>query len=137
MNEKLQEALANSLEKSLTALEKGGQWALDTAPELVQQFLMWELWSSVFLLVFFGIIPLIIGLKIGFSMLEEFKLPKEKNSYIYDYCGELNAKGAISSIAIGICTISALFGIGVNGYNIIHILVAPDIYLIKELLHLM
>ena len=47
MNEKLQTALADAINKAITGVQQGGEFVLDQAPEVVQQFLRWKFYENM------------------------------------------------------------------------------------------
>lgn len=135
MNEKLEEVLADMLEKAMNLAETSGEWALDKAPELIQQFLMWEMWSSVVGAVV-GFILLVIGVKSMVSLKRDLELPLGDRKY--SKRGSSSADPTFLGVVTGVVgLVLLLVGTAVffgDLYTVIHILVAPDVYLIKEIL---
>ena len=57
MTEQLQQALVDAVNKAVLATEKGGEFVVNQAPEIIQQFLAWKLvehsfWATISLLIF-------------------------------------------------------------------------------------
>ena len=48
MNENLENTLAEAIQKGISLAEKTGEFVVEQAPELIQQFLMFELFESIF-----------------------------------------------------------------------------------------
>ena len=70
MNEKLQEQLALLVEKAIEAATKTGEFVIDQAPDLLQEFYAWNIAEDIgliilgiFLISMIKIIPSIIGHK--------------------------------------------------------------------------
>ena len=133
MNEQLQDVLASMLQKSMELAEKTGQWMLDIAPELIHQFLMWELWSSLFwisIAIFFIYSPKMVYKLLVKIEINEYPTRYENKKPSLDDIGE----GFAFVIIAGIFAIVGFFIGLVNIHKMIHILVAPEIYLIKQFL---
>jgi hypothetical protein len=135
MNEELQNTLASVLEKSMEVAEKTGQWVLDMAPELIEQHLMWEFYSALFIAVL-GLFILIPSILMAKYMHKEFKKEKEDNFFYHEKSWGYTTKESIVPYLIGMvmgffCSMAMIF---VNIHTMIFISVAPEIYLIKNLL---
>ena len=120
MNDDLQEALSKIIERSMEVAEKTGEWALDKAPELIQQFLMWELYSNILTIVVFVLIAIPL-IKVLPLTIKAWNDAPDSSPIV--------AIGGITYSAFAI--IGGLVAIISSSYNIVHILVAPEIYLIK------
>lgn len=131
MNDNLKDTLASVLEKAMDVAERTGNWALEMAPELIQQYLMWELYSSLFFVIL-GSIIFLIGLTFA------LKVAKGKGErpdlFESEYDDGVNSKG-IFYVLVSLCgTIVGGIMVPVNLYNVIFVLVAPEIYLIQKLM---
>lgn len=126
MNDELQEQLAKMLERSMEVAEQTGTWALDKAPDLIHQFLIWELWSSVFFCLF-GFIFFAIAIKV-----KNIVLGKEGVTSIADI-DDADAWAFLLILGGANLFVGSIF-VFKNLYNAIHVLVAPEIYLIKYFL---
>jgi hypothetical protein len=122
MNEELQEILAEILDKSVKVAQETGQWAMDKAPALIEQFLTWHFYEAVF----FASLSLITTV-ICVSTIIVCKKQAAGNKY-----SETQMGSTVVSIIVGVVAFIALL---VNIYNIIFITVAPEIYLIQTLLN--
>lgn len=135
MNDELQETLTGILEKTMDVAQTSGEWALDKAPELIQQFLMWELWSAVIGFIISCILLFFTG-KIFFSIKRDLDLPLEDAKYREPYFNSEQPTftgGFLGVVGIFMGILGTVFFIA-ELYTIVHILVAPDVYLIKTLL---
>src|SRR5690554_6154835 len=47
----IEETLQPYVEKALSGIEKGAEFAIDMAPELLREFYMWHLWSYIFFII--------------------------------------------------------------------------------------
>jgi len=115
---KLDSTLAKVVEKGILLAEKSGQFALEQAPELLQEFYRWEITKSIFVIVMCGLGILFLYPKVSGSL----KIIK-------------NDEGDISDVflfAAGVCALftSAIFIVS-QSYNLIFILTAPKLYLIE------
>lgn len=133
MNEELEKQLAKIIEKSIEGVEKTGEFVMDQAPELIQQFFMWHMASYIFFTLL-GVIILVLGL----WLTRLFSTPKNERSeartYIkilgayYDYHADKEVAGYLGTI----CSfVAAIIVILVNLYKVIYILIAPKLYLLE------
>jgi len=114
----LEETLAKVLEKAIELAEKTGEFAMDQAPLLLQEFYMWHIASHIFYFVMFFMI-ILFGFKIH-------KMAMKFNEG--DFFETPATLGGIIVIPIGI------FGCLVNLHKLIFILVAPKLYIIEYFL---
>lgn len=70
MNEELQKQLAEVVRKSMAVAEKTGEFVLDQAPELLQEFYRWHLASEVMGVVL-GIVLILSGRFIPYVWLDK------------------------------------------------------------------
>lgn len=106
---KTDEVLSKAVEKGIAFAEKTGNFVIEQAPELLQEFYAWQLWSNVALLL----LTLIISFTIYFITKKIAEQDDDDSVYIFNLFQILPA--------IFFC---------VSAYNIIYISVAPKLYLI-------
>lgn len=128
MNEQLQQALADLIEKSMAVAGDALAFAQEELPDVIQQLLMWKAAESVILTAvwFFGVYLLIFGVRKAEAMLEA-----EHPSYS---CQELSEECAIGMLFACIVLLVVL-GITLTEHGIVpdfvQILVAPKAYLLE------
>lgn len=132
MNENLQNVLANALQKAMEVAEQTGKFVLDIAPELVHQFLMWELASSIYWLVIGLILMCVFSFSKRFVHFVSNHPESLEGKLTWRWCFEDDAEFSsgvfvFSSIVFLIGGVVALLQI----HKILYILIAPEIYLIK------
>ena len=135
MNEKLEEQLSAFVSKAIEAAEQTGQFVLDQAPDLIQQFIMWHTARHAVLLVMSLLIPLI-----GYKIFKAIGSKEEIRSYLGDvtkffgrYYNDVGGVLALIFIFIGSIIVGiVMFSINVLG--LFKILIAPKIYLIEYFL---
>ena len=124
--QKTDEVLSTIVQKALVIAEQTGEFVIEQAPLLLQEFYRWHIGSSIFWAIF-GIGIMILGYRLPFL----FPNVTEKTSY-YDrkYFNRwfYDSSGAWISFFVGIFLGSVLFLM--NLYNLMYILVAPKLYLI-------
>lgn len=139
--EELEKQLVEILKKAMEAAEKGGEFVLDVAPELLNEFYAWHISKSV-IWILMGISVFLILRFISnlFGCKEEFEYMKN-----YPYNKDLTKskirngrhfkEGDDSYIASLIVRLSGIFIfwiiLCVNIYDICFILIAPKLYLIE------
>lgn len=106
---KTDEVLSKAVEKGIAFAEKTGNFVIEQAPELLQEFYAWQLWSNVALLL----LTLIISFTIYFITKKIAEQDDDDSVYIFNLFQIFPA--------IFFC---------VSAYNIIYISVAPKLYLI-------
>ncbi len=125
MNGELQEVLAQILKRSMEVVEQTGVWALEKAPELIQQFLLIEIINSV-IWITVGILLITVWIVIKNRM----KKQEDEESIM-----DLDEDGIDVLILLGVFTLfPALIMIPNQIHKILHILLAPELYLIKYFL---
>lgn len=118
------EALGKLIEKGIEVAEKSGQFVMDQAPDLLQQFYMWHIAQNVF--------GLLLGIILLFASYKVIKMFGENES---DWDTDLEIFG--KHIGFGVTLTSAfiaLFGIiffFASLYQLIFILIAPKLFLIE------
>ena len=123
--QKTDEVLSEVVKKALTVAEKTGDFVIEQAPLLLQEFYAWHIFSKIFWIIF-SIILIFIGRYLPNLWLH--KSPIRSNSdeffgkYIYDGFG--------TWVFFSLSIISGSVIMITNLYNLIYILVAPKLYLI-------
>ena len=114
---KLEEQLSIILEKSLNIAEKSGEFIIDQAPLLLQEFYKWHTVSYIMgsLIFLLTLIPFIV-----FCKKAEFGNYKVNNEF-YE----------ILAIMFGLASIFTVTFSLINIYKLIFISVAPKLYLIE------
>jgi len=118
-------ALNKLAEFLLDNLQEGKELVLEQAPDVVRQWLAWELWSHVFL----GILASILLLVCGISMKRlSHWLSKQEGTSEAEFVGFFG--GTFFCIGGIACTIAVL----VNCYTACHVAIAPKAYLMAYLI---
>ena len=124
--QKTDETLSEVVKKALNVAEKTGDFVVEQAPLLLQEFYKWQIYSKIFFILL-GISIIFLGIKLPYLWLD-----KEQRSWDYKYFSRYGDDGAIS--AWFFCSVSLLFGIVIilaNIYYLIYVLTAPKLYLIE------
>lgn len=127
----LEEQLKPIVEKALQVAEKTGEFALEQAPLLLQEFYNWHITSNVLWLIFALIL---VGIPFSFKL----ACPKEKKEGFFTarFLGKLTTDSTASifyTLSIVIWS-SALFIIFFSVKSLVKITVAPKLYLIEYFL---
>jgi hypothetical protein len=113
MNE-LEKQLSTILEKALNVAEKSGEFVIEQAPLLLQEFYQWHIASHIMGACWF-IVPLIL--------------------FIYFYktaeWGYSNSFEEIMAIVFGVTSLATIIAAIINIYFLVFISVAPKLYLIE------
>jgi len=118
MNEQLEKILAEILEKALKAAEQTGEFVLDTAPELLQEFYRWHT------------VKYSLGLLLGVLLLSyAIWLKRKFDKY---GCGDDEAIPYVAGIVF--TSIPGMLIFCVNLYWLAFVLAAPKVYLIEYFL---
>mgnify|MGYP006174849981 CR=1 FL=1 len=113
--------------KGVELAEKTGSFAIEQAPDLLQQFYRWHLVSNIIYFVC-GIVILLLGRFAPNVWLEK----KETGRYIHTFFNKHGDDGVITAyIVFTVCTIWSCYLLFNSIYDIIYLLVAPKIYLIN------
>lgn len=126
---KTDEVLSEVVKKALVLAEKTGEFAIEQAPLLLQEFYRWNIARSL-CGVFLGFLLIFIGYNA-----RKIWGRKVKDRSEADYC-EIYINGYVSEEVTTILSIilgvgSGLVFLGINIYNLIFILTAPKLYLIE------
>lgn len=139
--QKTDEVLAEVVKKALTVAEKTGDFVIEQAPLLLQEFYQWHICKAIFMaLLWFGIFFLIQRLSNLLSFSDEKMIPEEnRKSYFkkrdgrFYYSSYINGDSEAYAFSIGIkiASYSTFIGVAVFLYDLVFILVAPKFYLIE------
>lgn len=132
------EVLSTIVTKALTLAEQTGDFVIEQAPLVIQEFFMWRTATHIFWIMF-AIVLFVIGYRLPFMWV---KSTTEQSNSRYDtsfsfqgrWCYEGEAVAAWITFGVG-----SLLGIVIaliNTYNLIYILVAPKLYLIEYFINL-
>lgn len=131
MNNKIEEQLAKVIERAIEVAEQTGQFVIDQAPDLLQEFYRWHI-AKHCLGVFIAFVLMIIAYRF-FKMLgkkepfEEFG--KEAPKYLGRY---YNMDSYMTGFFIsGSLSVASVVTLSINVYNLVFILTAPKLYLIE------
>lgn len=124
MNDKLEETLGTILEKALTLAEQTGEFVMEQAPQLLQEFYAWHTAKAIFMGITFLIVTLIL------VYLSKRCHKGYKNA---DYSDEgpwlFGEVFSIAGVVLFFCfTMSEV-------YTLVYINVAPKLYLIDYFMH--
>lgn len=145
MNEKLEKQLAILIEKSIKLAEKTGEFVIDEAPDLVQQFILWETTSAIFWMCL-GIPFLFMSYWIPVKMFalkkgtppdpDTYSRSKSPGWFFNRYLIEDNDHDCIfaSWVVFILAMVIALLFIIPNLLDLLKITIAPKIYLIEYFL---
>ena len=128
------EILKPIVEKAVEVAEKTGDFVMEQAPLILQEFYHWMLWKNIFLVGLF-LMLFIITLLIP----TWFQRVKEPRKYVYDYkyFGRYyNAGGCegVPVITLILGSLAFLLPLLIRLYDLIFLLVAPKLYLIDYIL---
>ena len=139
--QKTDEVLSEVVKKALIVAEKTGEFAIEQAPLLLQEFYQWHICKAIFMaLLWFGIFFLIQRLSNLLSFSDEKMIPEEnRKSYFKKRDGRFyyslyrngESDAYTFSIGIKIASYFTFIGVAVFLYDLVFILVAPKLYLIE------
>lgn len=142
MNTQLEEVLARGLNEAIEMAKQTGQFVIDLAPDLIQQFLLWEMVSAGFWIVigilFMSTFKIIIyaGSKVIYSGLSDDEKKKStwKDVSISDMLDEFEEPLIAAFIGAVLFFIMGVVIVISHIHTLLFILTAPEIYLIKSIL---
>lgn len=122
---KTDEVLSEIAKKALIAAEKTGDFVIEQAPILLQEFYTWHIWSDVFFILF-GITLIVFAIRLPYIWLS-----KEKSNFDYKYFNRYGDDGIVFAwitFVIGIIIGSVI--VLMSSYDLAYIICAPKLYLI-------
>lgn len=139
--QKTDEVLSKVVEKALNVAEKTGEFVIEQAPLLLQEFYQWHICKAIFMaLLWFGIFFLIQRLSNLLSFSDEKMIPEENRKkyfkkrdgrFYYSSYRDGDSEAYAFSIGIKIASYFTFIGVAVFLYDLVFILVAPKLYLIE------
>ena len=131
--QKTDEVLSQVVKKALTVAEKTGEFVIEQAPLLLQEFYNWHIAESIFYIIL-SIILSFVAYKVPLFWLSDSK----KESYYSDnikFFGKYGGDGGISAwIFFVLMNITSLHIFISNTHKLVFILTAPKLYLIEYFL---
>lgn len=136
MNEELQKALAEMINKSVAAAVDALAFTQEQLPEVVQQLLAWKLAEA---LVYAGAAPIVVFICCYFLKKVAQAKPKELGRKHENWAWEayetispsLNALGVLGSIAAALCICASAIFWWAGVFTALQIWLAPKVYLIE------
>lgn len=130
MNE-LEKTLQTLLEKAIAVAEQSGNFAIEQAPLLLQEFYAWHLVSNIIFIVI-----AVLFIFIGHKVFMTFGTSEKKGGYYdsFQYKGKFfqSNEGVIAVVIMGGATSIALVITSlIKISDIIKIIIAPKLYLIE------
>lgn len=127
--QKTDEVLAEVVKKALTVAEKTGEFAIEQAPLLLQEFYNWHIAENS-LGILLGFIVIIIGYNLRkiFGKKVEKDYEKDWDEVIINGYASENVSTILTIVITGVFGLITLI---ISAYNLIFILVAPKLYLIE------
>lgn len=130
----MKEQLEELVKEALEIAEKTGEFVIEQAPQVLQEFYMWEISKSVFFMIL-SVLIFLLGRYTPNLYLEKYD--DERNDY--DYIKFFSRGGddvVIASVFTCFCISlsSSIFLFFYYLYNLIFINVAPKLYLIEYFL---
>jgi hypothetical protein len=126
----MEEQLGKLVEKALQLAEQTGEFAIEQAPLLLQEFYMWHIALSIMSIV---LLPLnIISIMIVKKVLPEV----EEDIWSYNFLGKIvsESSAGFGYIFGGVSLIFSVTFFFIGLRNLVFILVAPKLYLIEYFL---
>ena len=127
MNE-LEKQLSKIVEQALNVAEKTGEFVMEQAPQLLQEFYMWH--TSKFILgILLGVTILLIGRFLSNFWSKKYNGENKEwdEAVLFGRVGE-----EVSMIVpFVVCSLIGTIILCINIYNLIFIIVAPKLYLIE------
>lgn len=121
MNDEMKKKLIEYLDKTGSAVDSAGNFVLEQAPDVIQQYLVWEFYSNLIL----SIIAVLISI---------FFIR------IYSICWKVGEEGkwdnpgpVLGLLIFGIMSIAFFFGSLERVYHMVKVSVAPKIVLIEKM----
>lgn len=130
MNE-VENQLSELLKKAIEVAEKTGEFAIEQAPLLLQEFYRWHIMKSclgILLSVLLFVLAVIVVKMIGSK-----KSFKEYGKKAYCFFGRYYGMDSTFAAVItgGLMAVSSIIIISINIYKLVFIITAPKLYLIE------
>ena len=144
MNE-IENQLSELIKKAIEVAEKTGEFAIDQAPLLLQEFYRWHIAESVVYILIFITIKVLLGkfaLSFGYKNKEQIPEAQKDNYYLKKdgrYYSSSFTDGSsdvyVLSIVVKVLSYLSLIGVVVHVKKIIYITIAPKLYLVEYFLN--
>lgn len=123
---KIEDTVVELIQKSVSSVEQGISWLSGELPDVIHQFLMWEL-AKHSIGIFLSLLPIILFIRSIIIYLKDYEEIQCKDDGTFMIL--IIVSGVFSIFAVGhfVCSIM----------NITQILIAPKIYLIEYAASLM
>lgn len=129
---KTDEALAKVVERALEVAEQTGNFVIEQAPDLLQEFYAWHIGSSIFWGIF-GILLMIIGRHLPKLWLT--KVEKGDKGGFFNYSEGYGDGEMPAWIFFTFANLIGFLTVISNIYDLVFISVAPKLYLIEYFLN--
>lgn len=130
---KTDEVLAEVVKKALTVAEKTGQFVVEQAPMLLQEFYYWHI-SKAIIGIILSLLLFFIGRYAPYLWLTKEKTREDNIRFFKRYNNETSSymkNPSASWILFIILSLASLIIFVSNLYKLVFILVAPKLYLIE------
>lgn len=130
--EKTDDVLSVILNKALIGAEKTGEFVIEQAPLVLQEFYNWHIMSDI-LMIIVGIVLIILSRYVPYLWVAK---DGDTDYYRGTYFGRKGDQDYIfpAWLVFGIGSIVGIINICINIYDLVYILTAPKIYLIDYFL---
>ena len=130
----MKEQLSELVKKALEIAEKTGEFVIEQAPLVLQEFYMWEISKSIFFILL-SVLIFLFGRYTPHIYLEKYDIEKKRYFYskFFGRGGEDTEVG-FASVFLILCIVFSIALFIYYSYNLIFISVAPKLYLIKYFL---
>lgn len=132
ISETLENALESAVLKALDFAEKTGEFVIDAAPGLIQEFIAWKTMHHIASIIMCIVIFLVIKYAPCLFFKKQEKAGYEEASY-FGYVGH-EIPVIIFYIILGCWSLFAVIEIACSIMNLIKIIYAPNIYLMEYFL---
>lgn len=130
----MKEQLKELVKEALEIAEKTGEFVIEQAPLLLQEFYMWEISKSIFFILL-SVLIFLLGRYTPHLYLEKYD--DERNYYDYSKFFSRGGDDGVIAMAFTCFVLSLIFSIVLfiyYSYNLIFISIAPKLYLIEYFL---
>lgn len=140
MNEEVNKILAEILQKALTAAEKTGQFVIDQAPDVLQQFYKWHIALNLLQILLFLFLFLLTYNLYRLWSFKELNESMDKKNYVkiksrwYHIDSLGDPSGYTAKMFVQIFSYFWLIGVANAIYYLVFIAIAPKLFLIEYFL---
>ncbi len=133
--EDLETQLSQLVKKGIEVAEKTGQFVIDQAPELIQEFYRWHIAKNTITIVI-SLILILVAWKI-FKVSGKKERPQKFFDDHINVCGKYYNEHLFPfyAMTLGLVSLIALWYFVRGIYNIVFMLTAPKLYLIEHFIH--